>query len=68
MTRWPEGFCNIGGWTFQRLFDEKKEFVDFTLKCMENPSGLFAEWKAFCELKTKDVIDIKRSGSKGSTQ
>ena len=68
MSRWPEGFCNIGGWSFQRVFDEKKDFVEFTMTCMEKPSGMFAEWKAFCELKTKDVINIERSGSKSPPQ
>ena len=50
----PKGFCDIGLISFKDLYDRKKEFVDFTLKDMENPSGLFLKWKQFCLEKVKN--------------
>ena len=56
-TRWPEGFSNIGGMTFQETFEHRPEWVEFTLSEMKAPSGMFREWKSFCEKKKRQQDD-----------
>lgn len=47
--RFPKGFMNIGEKSFEWVYLNKKEFVDFTLHDMCNPTGLFRDWKYYCE-------------------
>ena len=53
---WPEGFCGIGGRTFLWVFNNKKDWVEFTLDKMKDPTGLFLEWKNYCTQKLKEEI------------
>ena len=46
--KWPEGFMNIGGKTFAWTYDNKIEFVDFTVREMKAPTGLFKHWQKYC--------------------
>ena len=46
-TKWPPGFADIGGQTFEWVREDKPDWVDFTLNEMKNPSGLFLVWKTF---------------------
>ena len=46
-TKWPEGFADIGGKTFDWVREHKHEWVDFTLNEMDSPSGLFLKWKTY---------------------
>jgi len=50
----PAGFCDIGEISFKKLYEIKKEFVDFTLKDMEKPKGLFLKWKTYCQNKINE--------------
>ena len=64
-TRWPKGFSNIGGLTFQQTWDTRKEWVDFTLTEMKEPSGMFKEWKDFClEKKKQNAGDTKEDNAR----
>ena len=45
---WPEGFCNIGGKTFEWTYDNKPLFVKHTLQEMNNATGLFCKWQKYC--------------------
>ena len=54
--RWPKGFMNISDCSFRWVFDNKKEFVKFTLEKMDSPTGLFLEWKNY-------VLKQNRNGS-----
>ena len=45
---WPDGFMDIGSKTFQYVYTHKPVFVDFTLKEMVNPTGLFQRWYQYC--------------------
>lgn len=56
-TKWPEGFMDIGGQTFAVVYKKKKEFVDFTLTEMDNPTGLFEKWKNYCKWRRKNQMD-----------
>ena len=47
--KFPEGFCDIGGMTFEEVFQLKKEFVQFTLTQMKNAKGLFKLWQDYCK-------------------
>ena len=51
--RFPEGFMCIGGMTFAWVFDNRKEFVEFTLEKMTKTSGLFLEWQNYCREQVK---------------
>ena len=50
---WPDNFMDIGNKRFVWVFDNKKEFVDFTVKEMENPKGLFKKWQTYCKARLK---------------
>ena len=43
----------IGEKTFEWVYKNRKEFVDFTLMEMENPSGLFKKWQLYCQHQKK---------------
>ena len=45
---WPEGFCNIGGKSFEWTYNNKPLFVKHTLQEMKNPTGLFLKWQEYC--------------------
>ena len=64
---WPAGFCNIGGWSFDRVFKEKHDFVNFTVTCMESPTGIFKEWKEFCLKRKADAIHSESDGTESIT-
>ena len=57
-TCWPEGFMCIGGKTFQWVYSNRQEFVDFTLHEMDNPSGLFKKWKQYVYSKINNKQDV----------
>jgi hypothetical protein len=52
-TQWPKGFMDIGEKTFAWVYENRKEFVDFTLTDMTKPSGIFAVWQNYCLSKNK---------------
>ena len=54
MHTWPEGFMDIGGLTFDEVYQRKKEFVEFTLNCMQKCSGMFKLFQEFCIEKEKN--------------
>jgi hypothetical protein len=51
--QWPENFMDIGGRTFDWVYDNRKEWVDFTKTKMDKPTGLFKEWKLYVLQKSK---------------
>ena len=58
--KFPEGFNDAGGKTFQVVYDTLKDFVFFT-RHWEKVTGLFKHWARYVELrdkkdKVKDVI------------
>ena len=50
---WPTDFLDVGGKPFSWVYQHRKEFVDFTLKEMDNPTGLFRKWKTYCKNRKK---------------
>ena len=52
-TTFPANFMCIGLKSFKWVFLNRKEFVDFTLNEMENPTGLFLQWKRYCKEQIK---------------
>ena len=54
MQSFPEKFSDIGGRTFEQVFKSHKEFVDFTLTEMEQPTKLFKRWQDFCKRKMNE--------------
>ena len=55
MYTWPHGFMDIGGLTFDEVYERKKEFVDFAVNGMQNCSGLFKRFQDFCIQKEKNA-------------
>ena len=43
----------LGGKTFQWIYNNKTEYVDFTLTDMVSPTGVFLEWQKYCQRKHK---------------
>ena len=65
-TRWPEGFMDIGGKTFEWVYVHRTEWVAFTLEKMDDPTGLFRDWKAYCinrDHGKKNIPSDERQGS-----
>ena len=63
--RWPEGFCDIGGRTFEWVFKNKNEFVEFTVGEMKQTTGLFKKWRNYCIMKSKECdAQIKKAEEK----
>ena len=52
---WPTDFLDVGGKPFSWVYQHRKEFVDFTLKEMDNPTGLFRKWKTYCKNRKKQA-------------
>jgi len=48
-TEFPVGFPDIGGKSFEWVFHNKKEFVDFTLTEMSECTGLYKVWQDYCK-------------------
>ena len=58
--RFPDGFNDAGGKTFEVVYNTMKDFVYFT-RHWEKVTGLFKHWRRYVELrdqkdKVKDVI------------
>ena len=51
--KFPKNFCNIGGKSFEWVFENKEEFVKHTLDDMQKPTGLFREWYNYCKERMK---------------
>ena len=58
---WPENFMNIGGKTFQWVFENKEVFVEFTLSDMKSPTKMFKRWKNYCISRNKQENDKSSS-------
>ena len=53
----PKNFCNVGGKSFDWVFDNKKGFVEHTVTEMTNPTGLFLEWQNYYKSRIKKNIE-----------
>jgi len=51
--KFPDDFGELAGLTFEQAYEIKKQFVDFTLNEMQNPTGLWKAWHDFCSQKIK---------------
>ena len=61
--RFPTGYMDIGNKSFEWVFENKKEFVDFTLNDMCNPTGLFKQWQDYCRKISKKDHGTSRAKS-----
>ena len=44
----PLDFMCISNRPFKWVFENRKDFVNFTVNEMESPTGLFLKWKQYC--------------------
>ena len=51
-TVFPSLFPDVGGECFKYVFENRAEWVTFTLE-MSNCTGFFAVWKSYCIRKSK---------------
>ena len=63
-TRWPKDFMDISNRTFSWVYENRKEFVEFTLEKMDNASGMFLQWQNYCQQQIKDA---DRKGQAGKS-
>jgi len=49
----PVNFLCIGERTFRWVYEHRKEFVDFTVNEMNEPTGLFQKWQSYCREQNK---------------
>ena len=55
----PEGFNDAGGKTFVYVYDNLKDFVNFT-RHWSSVTGLFKRWHRYVDLRDKkDKVDAK---------
>ena len=52
--RWPDGFGQVGGLTFEEAFEKEKKLVQITLSGMSQATGIFKSWFDFCKQKEKE--------------
>ena len=52
MPKIPEGFPTIGGWDYERVWNEKHEFCEYVLK-ISNPTKFMKTFQEFCKKKSK---------------
>ncbi len=55
----PINFMCIGDKTFIWVYENRKEFVDFTVTKMDKPTGLFQQWQSYCNEQRKFEKEIK---------
>jgi len=48
-TEFPVGFHDIGGKSFEWVFHNKQEFVDFTMTEMSECTGIYKVWQDYCK-------------------
>jgi hypothetical protein len=48
----PEGFPTIGGWDYERVWEEKQDFCQYVLK-ITNPTNFMKTFREFCRNKVK---------------
>ena len=66
-TVWPDGFLDIGGFTFEQTWKQRKEWVKFTIGEMQEATGMFGNWREYCLTKSKyaephtehSIVEIK---------
>ena len=51
----PEGFMCIGGKSFEWVYENRAEFVDFTINEMENPTKMFLTWYNYCLFRQNEL-------------
>ena len=49
----PKHFFNVSERSFEWVYENKPDYVDFTLNEMKNTSGFFKEWQSYCKRKVK---------------
>ena len=49
----PANFMCIGEKSFSWVYENREEFVDFTLTEMHKPTGLFLKWQQYCQARKK---------------
>ena len=48
----PLGFMNIGGWSFERFWEEKQDWCQYALS-WDKVTGIFKHFQEFCKTKSK---------------
>ena len=66
---WPTGFGQIGGLSFEEVYNLDNDFVAITLDGMSDATGIFKRWYDFCHKKSKSkngqTSEISDGESKG---
>ena len=58
MNFWPEGFCDIGGKSFDWVYRNRPVFVKHTLEDMKEATGIFEAWQQFCIKRERFGTDV----------
>ena len=66
---WPEDFVDksMRGKSFVWAFQNKKEWVDFTVTEMKSPTGIFKDWQETCFKLMKLEKEINKDESVKNT-
>ena len=49
----PEEFPAVGGWTYERVWNENQEFSQYVLK-ITNCTGFMKDLQEYCQMKDKE--------------
>ena len=55
----PKGFFDIGGWSFEKVWEEKQEFCEYALK-ISNCTGFMKEFQDFCRQKKENAKQLNK--------
>ena len=53
----PEGFPVVGGWDYEKVWEEKQDFCQYVLK-ISNPTNFMKTFQEFCQMKSKNGSTI----------
>ena len=51
--KFPKHFFNVSERSFEWVYENKPDYVDFTINEMKNCSGFFKKWQSYCNRKFK---------------
>ena len=55
----PEEFPAVGGWTYERVWNENQEFSQYVLK-ITNCTGFMKDLQEYCQMKDKEQCSTSR--------
>ena len=56
--RWPDGFYDIGNQTFEWVYENRPDWVEFTIEKMSQTTGMFKMWSDFVTFRKGKCLNF----------